>query len=67
VVVVLFVDEASGQLSSMVVVHEHDDGHLLTGSLFGLFADEPVADQIANGLAPGGIPFVRDTAIKRLE
>jgi len=67
VVVVLLVDEPRGQFARVVVVDERDDGHLLPGGIDRLFADQTVADQVADRLAPRRVALGRAALVKRFE
>src|SRR5260370_18372826 len=65
--VVRLVDETGGQFAGVVVVDQGDDGHLLAPRLARLIADQAIADQVANGLAAGGVTLAVDMPVKRLQ
>src|SRR5438067_9940473 len=67
VVMVLLVDEAGGQLARMVIVDQRHDRDLLAVRLFGLGADQAVANQVANRFAACRIALFADVLVERLE
>ena len=52
VMVMLFVDQFRGQLASVVIVDEHEDGNNFAGGSRRLLVDEFVANKVADRLAP---------------
>ena len=57
VMMVLLVDQFRGQLSSVMVVNQHDDRDNLAGRVGGLFVDEPFANEVAQGLPTGRLAY----------
>jgi peptide deformylase len=64
VMMVLLVNEPSGQFAGVVVVDKSDNGHLFAPGMFGLLFDEPVADQVADSLAARRVALGRQKAVE---
>ena len=66
-VMMLLIDQPGGQLARVVVVDEHDYRYLLALGSLPFFADEPIANEIANRLAARGVTFRCIALVKCLQ
>src|SRR5262249_32572676 len=67
VVVMLLIDELGGQFASVMVVDQRNHGYLLALGFFGFLLDKAVADQVADGLATGGVSLHRVAPVEGIE
>ncbi len=65
--VVLLIDQTGRQLAGMVIVNERDHRHLFALGPFGLFADQPIADQVSDGFAARRIALGGISVVKRVQ